>query len=308
MSGAPLAPSPAAHRARRRLAPAPARLASGPAAAAGHGWVGVGVEAWGGGGGGGARGPLSPPLFPALRPHPLDLFFFSSQVLLPGYPPLHPKAPRDWVSGRVRQSDCDVQSSCFLQLCLKVNLVVERSPQRRERSGVRHPCSRASGGAGSLAESARSAGLRAFPLLFFSSASFALLLSSLFFSSRSLSPLPTLSARSPLSHSPHHWLAVAHSPSLVQLFYSPPARAARARARAVLSPAGAQTQRGAVPLRSAPRKYLLSPRQSPPLFQSHLCWLVLQWEEKRDSPDLDACQHLFFFLSLPTPPGENGVI
>lgn len=257
--------------------------------------MGVGVEAWGGGGGGrrSAGAPL-PSSFPSPSPPPLGSIFFPPKFSCLAIPPCIRRRLAIGCRGRVRQSDCDVQSSCFLQLCLKVNLVVERSPQRRERSGVRHPCSRASGGAGSLAESARSAGLRAFP-----SAPFALLLSSLFFPSRSLSPLPTLSARSPLSPSPHHWLAVAHSPSLVQLFYSPPARAPRARARAVLSPAGAQTQRGAVPLRSAPRKYLLSPRQSPPLFQSHLCWLVLQWEEKRDSPDLDACQHLFFFFPPP---------
>lgn len=164
---------------------------------------------------------------------------------------------------------------------------MERSPQRRERSGTIRQRSRASGGAGSLAESACSAGLRARPRLLpprsFSSAPCALLLSPLLYL-RSLSLPSPASSLSPLSPSPPslarcRTLTVPGPITISTARQRPPGVSARALPSL---PAGEQTQRASVPLLSAaPRKYLLSPRQSPPLFQSHLCWLVLQWEEKR---------------------------
>lgn len=62
------------------------------------GW-GPGLEA-----GAGERGAPLPSSLPSPSPPPLIyiyvyVFFFSSQVLLPRYPPLNPKAPRDWVLG-----------------------------------------------------------------------------------------------------------------------------------------------------------------------------------------------------------------
>lgn len=95
VSRAPLAPLPALHSARRWLAPAPARRSRRPEAVAGRGrgW-GPGMEA-----GEGERGAPLPSSPPSPSPPTPFIFFFSSQVLLPRYPPLNPKAPRDWVLG-----------------------------------------------------------------------------------------------------------------------------------------------------------------------------------------------------------------
>lgn len=228
---------------RAPLAARPRMARSGPGAAIpwprSGGAAGAGAGAWGGGGGGRSAGPLSPPLFPAPRPHPFYtyIYFFPSQVLLPRYP------PPPWIRRRlaigcwdgVRQSDCDVQSSCFLQLCLKVNLVVERSPERSERSEIIHHCSgeaprrnRAPPGPPARSRPPPRAPRRAAP------ARVSLLSSSPPFRLRSLSPLllspprPPLSL-SPLSHSPRSLARCrTDSPSLVQLLYSSPASYHRA--------------------------------------------------------------------------------
>lgn len=91
-------PGAAVHNARRWLAAAGARQSRRPKQ-----WQG-GVGAGAGGRGGGTLGPS-----PLLSPQPLTptpfiyiymyMYFFFSQVLLPRYPPLNPKAPRDWVLG-----------------------------------------------------------------------------------------------------------------------------------------------------------------------------------------------------------------
>lgn len=128
-----------------------------------------------------------------------------------------------------------MQSSCFLQLCLKVNLVVERSPQLRERSEIIHHCSRGKrSGAKELSPGPpapsplRSSSLLLFSLpLFYSLLSSILLPSSFLFSSflfssllssrpfPSLLSLPThppLSLPSPSPHRPAR--SLPHRPTV----------------------------------------------------------------------------------------------
>lgn len=63
---------------------------------------------------------------PLVSPSEFPLFFFL--LLQVDCPTLLLKLSPDWCAPPpLRHSECDVQSSCFLQLCLKVNLVVARS-------------------------------------------------------------------------------------------------------------------------------------------------------------------------------------
>ena len=156
--------------------------------------LGAGEVGSGGGDGGrgGERGAPLPSSPPSPSPPPLLYIFFSPpKFSCLAIPPWIRRRLAIGCWGRVRQSDCDVQSSCFLQLCLKVNLVVERSPQPRERSEIIHHCSRGKqSGAKELSPGPPAPSpLRSSPLL---SPLFSSLLTSRLFSCALSAPLPTL--------------------------------------------------------------------------------------------------------------------
>lgn len=78
-------------------------------------------------------GPPLPASLPSPAPLPLGEIFFPPKFSGLAIPPWSPRRLAIGRWPRVRQSDCDVRPSCFLQLCLKVNLVGQPSPQPRER-------------------------------------------------------------------------------------------------------------------------------------------------------------------------------
>lgn len=207
-----------------------------------------------------------------------------------------------------------MQSSCFLQLCLKVNLVVERSPQLRERWESDRHCSRGKprGAHKPLRRARCASGHRSAPqpsppsplsLPFFPRAPGSALRAS---------PLPSLLSPLASQHSPRSLApAQTHRP-LGQLS---PVRHHRVRAWVSSLPArerkrGGERERkerereresGCAPLLPAPRKYL-SRLLSPPLFQNRSHWLVLEWErERRASRYSHPCKQSFS-------KGKNGVI
>lgn len=149
-----------------------------------------------------------------------------------------------------------MQSSCFLQLCLKVNLVEERSPQPRERSEIIHHCSRGERAAHKSSGPERPRPLRSAPVPRSAPLRASLLRSPRLRSSAAL--CSALLLASPQPSSPFPALAPlarcrTDSPSLVQLPHSSPARHHRVRARVLLS-AGAEGETGSVPPLSARRE------------------------------------------------------